>query len=57
MGKTFSDCSDGLKRLLLSLEPPKENYIPSANRKDVIRNAHDAMLGKSYPISMSQAGN
>jgi hypothetical protein len=55
MTKTFSDCSDGLRRLLLSLEPPEVNYIPPANRKDVIRNVHDAMLGKGYPVSMSQA--
>jgi hypothetical protein len=39
MAKTFSDCSDGLRRLLLSLEPPEVNYIPPANRKDVIRNS------------------
>lgn len=53
--RNLSDYSDGLKKLLLSLEPPEKNYQVGESRLMVVRNVHDALLREGYPVSMSQA--
>lgn len=53
--RKLSDYPDGLKRLLLSLEPPEKDYKVDAKKLTVVRNVHDALLREGYPVSMSQA--
>lgn len=58
MGNTMTDLSDypdGLKRLLLSLEPPEKDYRVADSKLRVVRNVHDSLLHEGYPVSMSQA--
>ncbi|APE04342.1 hypothetical protein BM526_20435 (plasmid) [Alteromonas mediterranea] len=53
--RSLSDYSDGLKRLLLSLESPEKDYQVNDSKLLVVRNVHDALLREGYPVSMSQA--
>ena len=53
--RSLSDHSDGLKRLLLSLESPEKDYQVNDSKLVVVRNVHDALLREGYPVSMSQA--
>lgn len=53
--RSLSDYSDGLKRLLLSLESPEKDYQVNDSKLVVVRNVHDALLREGYPVSMSQA--
>ncbi len=53
--RNLSDFSDGLKRLLLSLEPPENNYKVDVEKLIVVQNVHDALLREGHPVSMSQA--
>lgn len=53
--RNLEDYSDGLKRLLLSLEPPEKDYQVDISKIIVVRNVHDALLREGYPVSMSQA--
>jgi|TARA_A200000113_G_scaffold173483_1_gene158563 hypothetical protein len=55
MMRSLSDYSDGLKRLLLSLESPEKDYQVDDRKSLVVRNVHDALLREGYPVSMSQA--
>ncbi len=53
--RNLEDYYDGLKKLLLSLEPPIKNYQVGDSKLMVVRNVHDALLREGYPVSMSQA--
>ena len=53
--RNLKDYSDGLKKLLLSLEPPEKDYQVNNSKLIVVRNVHDALLREGYPVSMSQA--
>lgn len=53
--RNLSDYSDGLKRLLLSLESPENDYQVDDRKLVVVRNVRDALLREGYPVSMSQA--